>query len=72
MEDTSTKAWSDLEEVTSPSSGDEMLLCGSSDARRIDYTKLAKAIIEEYTGSTLAGSAQSIKSAFSTLNSKFK
>lgn len=34
---------------------------------RIDYVALAKAIIEEYTGSTLAGSARSVKSAFAAL-----
>lgn len=34
---------------------------------RIDYAALAKAIIEQYTGSTLAGSARSVKSAFAAL-----
>ena len=34
---------------------------------RIDYAALAKAIVEQYTGSTLAGSARSVKSAFAAL-----
>lgn len=36
---------------------------------KIDYTALAKAIIEQYNGSTLAGSAQSVQAALNSLNS---
>lgn len=35
----------------------------------IDYTVLAKKIIEEYTGSTVAGSAQTLQAALNSLNS---
>lgn len=42
---------------------------GNTSLAKIDYNKLAKSIIEQYTGSTLAGSGQSIQSAFNALNS---
>lgn len=35
----------------------------------IDYTVLAKKIIEEYTGSTVAGSAQTLQTALNAINS---
>lgn len=38
--------------------------------QKIDYDLLAKAIIEQYTGSTLGGSARSLKTAIDALNSK--
>lgn len=41
----------------------------SGKAYNIDYTKLAKAIVEEYNGSTLGGSAQSVQAAIGALNS---
>jgi hypothetical protein len=41
----------------------------SGKAYNIDYTKLAKAIVEEYNGSTLGGSAQTIQAAITALNS---
>lgn len=41
-----------------------------STVNKIDYNALAKAIIEQYTGSSLAGSAQSVKAALDSLNSK--
>ena len=41
-----------------------------STVNKIDYNALAKAIIEQYTGSSLAGSAQSVKAALDALNSK--
>lgn len=37
--------------------------------QKIDYDLLAKAIIEQYTGSTLGGSARSLKTAIDALNS---
>ena len=37
--------------------------------QKIDYDLLAKAIIEQYTGSTLAGSAQTLQAAINALNS---
>lgn len=41
----------------------------SGKAYNIDYTKLAKAIVEEYNGSTLGGSAQTVQAAIAALNS---
>lgn len=41
----------------------------SGKAYNIDYTKLAKSIVEEYNGSTLGGSAQSVQAAIGALNS---
>ena len=41
-------------------------------SRRVTVANLAKAIIEQYTGSTLAGSARSVKAALDALNSKSK
>ncbi len=38
--------------------------------QKIDYDILAKAIIEQYNGSTLAGSAQTLQAAINALNSK--
>lgn len=43
----------------------------SGKAYNIDYTKLAKAIVEEYNGSTLGGSAQTVQAAIGALNSSF-
>lgn len=40
-------------------------------SRRITVANLAKAIIENYTGSSLAGSSQSVKAALDSLNSNF-
>ena len=39
--------------------------------RKIDYNKLAKAIIEQYNGSQLMGATKTIQAAFNELNSKF-
>jgi hypothetical protein len=44
----------------------------SGKAYNIDYTKLAKAIVEEYNGSTLGGSAQTVQAAIGALNSRFQ
>ena len=51
-------------------SSDKFVLDNGTNVMKIDYNALAKAIIEQYTGSTLAGSAQSVKAALDTLNSK--
>lgn len=51
-------------------SGDYLRTVNSNnESEKINYTLLAKAIIEQWTGSTLAGSAQSVKSALDSLNS---
>lgn len=53
-----------------PSSSDYFVLDDGTTVTKIDYNKLAKAIIENYAGSTVAGSAQSVKAALDSLNSK--
>lgn len=53
-----------------PSSSDYLVLDDGTTVTKIDYNKLAKAIIENYAGSTIAGSAQSVKAALDSLNSK--
>ena len=53
--------------------GNDSILVSDSNTSlgKINYNKLAKAIIESYTGSSLAGQSNvSIQQAFSTLNSK--
>ena len=52
-----------------PSSSDYLVLDNGTTVTKIDYNKLAKAIIENYAGSTVAGSAQSVKAALDSLNS---
>lgn len=53
------------EEITNPGVNDVMVAFHKSTGalEKIDYNKLAKAIIEQYTGSTIGGSAQSVKTA---------
>lgn len=54
------------------SSNDFFGVDNGSTVNKIDYNALAKTIIEQYTGSSLAGSAQSVKAALDSLNSKTK
>ena len=57
--------------ITSIAQGDWVRAVTSAGAsRRITVANLARAIVESYTGSRLAGSAQSVKSALDSLNSK--
>lgn len=59
-----------LTAASSIASGDFLRMVTSAGAsRKIDYSKLAKAIVEEYNGSTVAGSAQTLKAALDSLNS---
>lgn len=51
------------------SSNDFFGVDNGSTVNKIDYNALAKTIIEQYTGSSLAGSAQSVKAALDALNS---
>ena len=60
-----------LGKKTAITSADQILMVNGSAAARIDYNVLAKAIIEQYAGSTVAGSAQSVKAALDALNSNF-
>lgn len=53
-----------------PSSSDYFVLDDGTTVTKIDYNKLAKAIIENYAGSNIAGSAQTLKAALDSLNSK--
>jgi len=50
------------------SSSDYFVTDNGTVTAKIDYTKLAKAIVEQYNGSTLAGSAQTLQSALNGLN----
>lgn len=57
--------------ITSIAQGDWIRAVTSAGAsRRITVANLAKAIVESYTGSSLAGSNQSVKAALDALNSK--
>ena len=57
--------------ITSIAQGDWVRAVTSAGAsRRVTVANLAKAIVESYTGSSLAGSNQSVKSALDLLNSK--
>ena len=51
------------------SSADQFVSDNGTSVTKIDYTALARAIIEQYNGSTLAGSAQSVQAALNSLNS---
>ena len=57
----------ELPEITSISSGGYFATDNGTQTTKIDYEKLAKAIIENYASSTLAGSAQSVKAALDGL-----
>lgn len=46
-----------------PASGTSFVVDNGSATRKIDYTALAKAIVEQYTGSTLGGKSQSLQAA---------
>lgn len=57
--------------VTAIDASDQLFVSdGGTALAKIDYNVLAKAIIEQYTGSSVAGKAQSLKAALDTLNSK--
>ena len=53
-----------------PSASDYLVLDDGTTVTKIDYNKLAKAIIENYAGSNIAGSVQTLKAALDSLNSK--
>jgi len=53
-----------------PASGNYLPVDTGTNTVKIDYTALAKAIIEQYAGSSLFGSAQSVKDAFSAVSTK--
>lgn len=53
----------ELPDVTAIGSGGYFATDNGSQTTKIDYDALAKAIIEQYSASTLAGSAQSVKAA---------
>lgn len=50
-----------------PATGDYFAVTDESVTSKLDYALLAQAIIENYSGSTLAGSAQSVQDAISAL-----
>lgn len=60
-----------LAAITSITQSDFVRAVTSAGAsRRITVANLAKAIVENYTGSSLAGKSQSVKAALDSLNSK--
>ena len=60
----------ELPDVTAIGSGGYFATDNGSQTTKIDYDALAKAIIEQYSASTLAGSAQSVKAALDGLAQK--
>ena len=52
-----------LPELSAPTSSHLFAVSSSTNDYKIDYNKLAKALIEQYAGSSLGGSARSIKAA---------
>ena len=64
-----------LTKKTSIASTDQILMVDGAASpvvtKRIDYNVLAKAIIEQYASSSLAGANQSVKTAIDALNSKW-
>ena len=59
-----------LTKQTAIAAADQLLMVKNGNTTgRIDYNVLAKAIIEQYAGSTLAGSNQSLQAAITALNS---
>ena len=50
-----------------PASGTYLMVDNGTASRKLDYTKLAQAIIEQYNGSTIAGSKQTVQSSVNAL-----
>ena len=57
-----------LPELSAPTSSHLFAVSSSTNDYKIDYNKLAKALIEQYAGSTLGGSARSVKAALDAIN----
>lgn len=57
------------EKLTAPEQGDFFVLDDGTTAQKVDFDTLAGAVIEAYDGATLAGTAQSVQSAFNSINS---
>ena len=56
--------------ATAIATGDSLMVSKSNTTlQKIDYNLLAKAIIEQYTGSSVAGKSQTLKDALDALNS---
>lgn len=53
-----------------PDTGTYFAVDNGSTTTKLDYTALAKAVVEQYNKSSIAGSAQSLKSAIESLNNK--
>lgn len=56
-------ALNELRVQNSIASGEKLIVAGSTAEVQIDYDVLARAIVEQWSGSTLAGSSRSVKSA---------
>ena len=64
----------EMEKNSSPVLTDFLRMIGGTDSMsyKVLVSDIAKAIVEQYKGSSLAGSAQSIKTAIDSLNSNLK
>lgn len=60
----------DLASMTAPALTDLLLEARGTASYKLLISDLAKAIVENYAGSSLAGSAQSVKAALDSLNSR--
>ena len=58
----------ELNSASNAYSGDYMLIRHGNEDLKIDYNLLAKAIIENYSGSSVGGTTQSLKTALDTVN----
>ena len=59
--------------ITAIDNSDQIFMSdGKVAIRKIDFAVLSKAIIEQYNGTTLAGSAKTLKAAFNALNDELQ
>ena len=58
--------------ATAWNSNDKMIVDRNGTMARVDASVPAKNIVETYNGSTLAGTAQSVKAAIDALNTRYK
>ena len=66
--DALSNSLSGLQNQTTISGSEAITITSSDGAKKVDYNVLAKAIVEQYSGTRLAGSYQSIQAAIGSLN----
>ena len=64
-------ALNELTVQNSITSGEKFIVAGSSSEVQVDYATLARAIIEQWTGSSLGGSNQSLKTIIDEINGNY-